>query len=87
MVKDVGISDAIDGCVDCKTEEEDVGDITESAANARNHFVSGHRFDEKDEWHDRQDVVVGGKGGQPMDCKIMDPDDEDGKVDRKYPEH
>lgn len=46
-----------------------------------------HRFDNKDIWHDRQDVVVRREGGEPVNGKIVDPHDEDGDVDGEDPEH
>jgi hypothetical protein len=40
-------------------------------------------FDEKDEWCDGENVVMGGKGSEPGDLQIADPDYEDGDVDRE----
>jgi hypothetical protein len=46
-----------------------------------------HCFDDENVRHDGEDVVVGGKGCEPVDCEVVHPDDEDGEVDRENPEH
>jgi len=46
-----------------------------------------HCFDDEDVGHDGENVVVGGKGSQPVDGKVVDPDDEDREIDREDPEH
>lgn len=46
-----------------------------------------HCFDNEDVWHDGEDVVVRGKGCEPMDGEVVHPDHENGKVDGEDPEH
>lgn len=50
-------------------------------------MTCAHCFDDEDVGHDGENVVVGGKGSQPVDGKVVDPDDEDREVDRENPEH
>ena len=50
-------------------------------------MTCAHCFDDEDVGHDGEDVVVGGKGSQPVDGKVMNPDDEDREVDWENPEH
>lgn len=46
-----------------------------------------HSFDNENVWHDGEDVVVRGKWCEPVDGEIVNPDDEDGKVDGEDPQH
>lgn len=55
--------------------------------DSRNHPARAERLHEKDEWHYRQDVMMGGEGCEPVHGEIADPDDEDWKVDWENPEH
>lgn len=48
-------------------------------------MTCAHGLDDEDVGHDGENVVVGGKGGQPVDGKVVDPDDEDREVDRENP--
>jgi hypothetical protein len=54
---------------------------------ARDDVASRHGFDNEDVGHDGEDVVMRGKGCEPVDGKIVNPDDEDRKVDGEDPEH
>ena len=55
--------------------------------NPRDHFPASERFDEDEVGGDREEVVVRGEGGEPVDSEVVDPDNEDGKVDGEDPEH
>lgn len=46
-----------------------------------------HGLNNEDVGHDGEDVVMRGKRCQPVDGEIVNPDDKDGKVDGKDPEH
>ena len=50
-------------------------------------MASAHGFDDENVRHDGQDVVVRGKGRQPVHGEVVDPNDEDGEVDGENPEH
>lgn len=87
VVEHVGVGDAVDGGVDGDEEVEDAGEVAETGCYARDHLAAGQGFDEQDEGHDGEDVVVGGEGGEPVDGEVVDPDDENGEVDGEDPEH
>lgn len=36
--------------------------------------TSTHRLNKEDEGRNREDIVVGREGGEPVDGKVMDPD-------------
>lgn len=57
------------------------------ANDSRDHVPSAHCFDNKDIWHDRQNVVMRRERGEPVNGKVVDPHDEDGDVDGEDPEH
>lgn len=40
-----------------------------------------HGFDDEDVGHDGEDVVMRGKGREPVDGEVVHPDDKDGEVD------
>ena len=87
LVQDVGVRDAVDGCVDGQSEEEHVCDEAQAARQAGDHVACAHRLDDEDVGHDGEDVVVRGKGGEPVDGEVVDPDDEDREVDGEDPKH
>jgi hypothetical protein len=55
--------------------------------NSGDHPTGAQSFDQEDERHDRNDVVVGREWRQPMHGKVPYPDDEDRHIDREYPKH
>lgn len=51
------------------------------------HSAGTQGFDQEDEGHDGEDVVVGGERCQPVDRQVADPDNEDRDVYRQDPDH
>jgi hypothetical protein len=81
MVQYVRVCDAVDSSIRGDREKEDIGEERVSGLYTRDHATSAQGFDEKDERHNRQDVVMGRKRRPPMNSEISHPDDKDRKVD------
>lgn len=50
-------------------------------------MASAHGFDDENVRHDGEDIVVRREGCEPVDGKIVYPDNEDWQVDGQDPEH
>jgi len=87
MMEEVGIGYAVHGSVDGNGEEENVSEISNSRGYSWNHSACTECLDKQDKWHNGENIMVGGEGCQPMDCKISNPDHEDGEVYWQNPEH
>lgn len=87
MVKDVCICDAVYGSVDSEEEKRGVGDVAQAASNSWYHLSTREGLHEKNERHDRQDIMVGGEWREPVDGEIMNPDDENREIYREDPKH
>lgn len=87
MVQDVRIRYTIHGSIYSYRYQKQIGDMAESRPDAGDHTPSALGFDQEDERHDGEDVVMRGERRQPMDSKVPHPDDQYGKVDREDPDH
>ena len=83
----VGVCDSINGSVDGDAKEEDTGEVAKPRCHSRYHFATGQGLDEKDKWHDRENIVVRRKWSEPVNSQIVYPDDENGEIDRENPQH
>lgn len=50
-------------------------------------MACAHGLDDEDIGHDGENVMMRGEGSEPVDGEVVDPDNEDGKIDRQDPEH
>ena len=59
VMEHIGVADSIDGRICSDEEEEKAGEEAERRLYAWDHATRAQCFDEQDERHDGQDVVVG----------------------------
>lgn len=87
VVEAVGVCDAVDGCVQRREEREDIRDVSCSARDSGSHLARAHDLYDEHQRQDRKQIVVRAEGRQPVDSKVVDPDDQHWHVDWKDPEH
>lgn len=56
------------------------GTVDEPSGDSGNHMAGAHCFDDEYIGHDGEDVVVRRKRREPVNCEIVNPDDEDRKI-------
>ena len=61
IVQHIGISNPVHRCVYGDAEEEDAGKMAETGCHSGYHFTTRESLNEQYEWHDGEDVVMGGK--------------------------
>ena len=77
VVEHICVRDTVQGCIDCNTKEAYTGNMPESACDTWYHLATCQCLNEENEWHDGKNIVVGRKRCEPLNRKIMYPDDED----------
>ena len=87
MMQHIGITNPVHSRINRYSEQTQISHPSRPRSESRDHFSAGQGFDEDEVGHDGEDVVVGGKGSEPVDGEVADPDEEDGDVDGENPEH
>lgn len=87
LVKHIGISDPIHGSEDSQAEECDICHVADLRRNSGNHGAARQSLHQQNQRHYRQNIVMAGERGEPVDGQIVYPDNQNRHVDGQDREH